>query len=54
MESPHYINVLAILNEMLHRLSYSLPQIQQATRGLANAEGLTDSRLGEALGNANA
>lgn len=34
MKSPDYVATLAILNEMLRRISSSLPQIEQATRGL--------------------
>lgn len=36
MKSPNYVAVLAILNEILRRVSESLPQIEQATRELRN------------------
>jgi hypothetical protein len=35
MKSPNYAAVLAILNEMLRRVSEALPQIEQATRELS-------------------
>jgi len=38
MKSPNYAAVLAILNAMLHRVSESLPLIDQATRELGNSE----------------
>lgn len=34
MKSPNYVAVLAILNAMLSRVSGSLAQIEQATRGI--------------------
>jgi hypothetical protein len=34
MKSPNYVAVLAILNAILHRVSESLPLIDQATREL--------------------
>jgi hypothetical protein len=34
MKSQNYVSVLAILNAMVTRVSASLPQIEQATRGL--------------------
>jgi hypothetical protein len=34
MKSQSYLAVLAILNAMLTRVSSSLPQIEQATRGI--------------------
>lgn len=38
MKSTNYVAVLAILNAMLRRVSESLPQIQQASRGLRYGE----------------
>ena len=38
MKSPNYVVVLAILNAMLHRVSESLPQIDQATRELGHGK----------------
>jgi len=38
MTSPNYVAVLAILNAMLRRVSTSLPQIKDATRGLLQDE----------------
>jgi hypothetical protein len=34
MKAPNYVAVLAILNAMLNRVATSLPQIEEATRGL--------------------
>ena len=34
MKSPNYVAVLAILNAILHRVSESMPLIDQATREL--------------------
>jgi hypothetical protein len=34
MKAPNYVAVLAILNAILHRVSESLPLIDQATREL--------------------
>ena len=53
MKSPNYVAVLAILNAMLRRVSSSLPELEEATRGLlhefppiagvsANGSGQTD------------
>lgn len=36
MKSPNYVAILAILNEILRRVSEALPQIEQATRELRN------------------
>jgi hypothetical protein len=36
MKSANYVAVLAILNAMLHRVSESLPVIDEATRELGN------------------
>jgi hypothetical protein len=38
MKSPNYVAVLAILNAMLHRVSESLPLIDQATRELGSSK----------------
>lgn len=38
MKSLNYVAVLAILNAMLRRISESIPQIDQATRGLGHSE----------------
>jgi hypothetical protein len=38
MKSQNYVSVLAILNAMLTRVCSSLPQIEQATRGLCLAD----------------
>jgi hypothetical protein len=38
MKSPNYVAVLAILNAILHRVSESLPLIDQATRELGNSK----------------
>ncbi len=53
MTSPNYVAVLAILNAMLRRVSTSLPQINQATRGLLQTEiqpvvGMSDNGLSKA------
>ena len=37
MKSANYVVVLAILNAMLHRVSESLPVIDEATRELGNS-----------------
>lgn len=34
MELPKLVAVLALINAILHRVSTSLPQIHEATRGL--------------------
>jgi hypothetical protein len=34
MKSENYVTVLAILNAMATRIANSLPQIEEATRGL--------------------
>jgi hypothetical protein len=34
MKSPNYVAVLAILNAMLRHVTVSLPQLEEATRGL--------------------
>jgi hypothetical protein len=46
MKSGNYIAVLTILNEMLRRVSESLPAIEQATRELRH-ELPTDARVGK-------
>jgi hypothetical protein len=38
MKSPNYVAVLAILNAILHRVSESLPLIDQATRELGHSK----------------
>jgi hypothetical protein len=38
MKSQKYVTVLALLNAMLTRISTSLPQIEEATRGLYSIE----------------
>ena len=38
MKPLNYVAVLALLNAMLRRLAESLPQIDQATRGLGQSE----------------
>jgi hypothetical protein len=38
MKSPNYVAVLAILNALLHRVSETLPLIDQATRELGHGE----------------
>ena len=44
MKSPNYAAVLAILNAMLHRVSESLPLIDQATRELGSSKVLAKAR----------
>lgn len=46
MKSPNYVAVLAILNAMLSRVSASLAQIEQATRGLSGDEIPADAGVG--------
>ncbi len=36
MKPPNYVAILAILNAMLRRFSDSLPQIEEAARGLVH------------------
>jgi hypothetical protein len=37
MKAPKYVTVLTLLNAMLRSISQSMPQIEQATRGLASS-----------------
>ncbi len=48
VSSPNYIAVFEILNQILERLSNSLPQIRQATRMLP--DGATILNTGDELG----
>jgi Glycine zipper len=41
MKSQSHLAVLAILNAMLARVSSSLPQIEQATRGICQGDAST-------------
>jgi hypothetical protein len=45
MEEKRYVAVMAILNAMLARVSSSMPQIDQATRGLWPADVPADARV---------
>lgn len=47
MKSPNYVAVLAILNAILHRVSESLPLIDQATRELGNSKTPMKARGGK-------
>jgi hypothetical protein len=47
MKSPNYVAVLALLNAMLHRVSESLPLIDQATRELGNSKISVKARAGK-------
>ena len=44
MESPNFVAVLAILNAILHRVSESLPLIDEATRELGSGKILARAR----------
>lgn len=47
MKAPKYITVLTILNAMLRHISQSMPQIEQATRGLGGSVIAADARGGK-------
>jgi hypothetical protein len=47
MNAPKYVTVLTILNAMLHRISQSMPQIEQATRELGSSGIAADARSGK-------
>ena len=47
MKPLNYVAVLALLNALLRRLSESLPQIDQATRGLGHSEIPATARAGK-------
>ena len=47
MKLPNYVTVLAILNAILHRVSESLPLIDQATRELGRSETPAKARAGK-------
>ena len=47
MKSPNYVAVLALLNAMLHRVSESMPQIDQATRELGHGKISEMARTGK-------